>query len=601
MKNFLWLLVFTASAVNAASCEGNFTTISAIQGSGNKSPITGQEITVHAQVTGLFTATGGLGGFFIQSIQPDDNPVTSEGLFIHTGDWQPQLSTGQVITVTGTVSEQHDLTQLTAIKRIELCQDDKLLPEAAAIELPLDSIDLEHFENMRVKLAQPQTITDIYQYVKFGEITVSSERLFSPTTLVAPGIAAAHLEDMQGQDQLVIDDGRLQAYAQPWQVGADSRSPVHVNNPVRLGYSVEAVGILNYVFGRYKLQPTELLKIRPQTNMRAVQPDRPDGNLVLATFNIENWFTDLDDGKGVCGLSKTMGCRGAKNAQDQQRQLAKIVTVINSLNAAVMGLQELQNNSEQSLHSLVSALNEAAGYSKWSYINAGVLGTDIIKVGFIYQPEAVKPEGDYAILDRNTLPEFADHRNRVVLAQTFKHLISNQLFSMATVHLKSKGCRDATGLDADQKDGQGCYNATRKRAAEQISAWLNTDPTGQKASMSLVVGDFNSYQKEDPIVAFEQAGFSNLAKVLLGLENWTTSYRGKVGTLDYILANKAAAQEVTGITQWHINADEIRDFGYESSPLAAGVEKPDNFYQMSPFASSDHDPIIVGLQLVKDP
>lgn len=594
-------MAFTVNLVNANICEGDFTPISTIQGSTDKSPLVGQELAVRAIVTGVFTEAGGLDGFFIQSAQPDNNQATSEGLFIHTGAWQPAIKVGQEIAVTGVVSEQHDLTQLTAIRRIKICQNDKPLPPAVVISLPLESVNLEHYENMRVKLAQPQTITDIYQYIKFGEMMVSSERLFSPTTLVSPGIAAAHLEEMQAQNQLIIDDGRLQAYAQPWQVGADSRSPVSVSNPLRLGYAAEATGILNYVFGRYKLQPTQVLKIHPQTNMRVVQPDRPEGDLLVATFNVENWFTDLDDGQSSCGLSKTMGCRGAKSKQEQQRQLAKLVTVISSLDAAVMGLQELQNNSEASLKTLVLALNEAAGHPKWSYINTGVLGTDVIKVGFIFQPKLVHPQGDFAVLDRNILADYADHRNRVVLTQTFKHVLSEQLVNIATLHLKSKGCRDAIGLDEDQKDGQGCYNATRKLAAEQISTWLNSDPTDQKATMTLVLGDFNSYQMEDPIVAFEQAGFSNLAKVFLGLENWTTSYRGKVGSLDYILANKAVAQIVTGITQWHINADEIRDFGYEMSPLAAGVDKPDNFYQVSPNASSDHDPIIVGLQLVNKP
>ncbi len=482
-------MVFTVGAVNASACEGDFTAISAIQGSGYISPMIDQEVIVKAIVTGIFTATGGLDGFFIQSVQADKNPSTSEGLFIHTGAWQPEISTGELITVKGVVSENFDF---------ERCQEVLPLPEAVTIELPLDSVDLEHLENMRVKLSQPQTVTDIYQYIKFGEITVSSERLFSPTNLVSPGMAANHLKEMQAQDQLIIDDGRLQAYAQPWQVGADSSTPVNANNPIRLGYTVEAEGILNYSFGQYKLQPTKPLKFKSQANRRTAEPDRPDGDLLLATFNIENWFTDLDDGMNACGPAKNMGCRGAKSSEEQQRQLAKLVNVIGTMNAEVMGLQELQNNSKESIDSLVSALNDDAGYSKWSYIDTGILGTDAIKVGLIFQPETIQPQGDFAILDSNTLPGFADNHNRVVLAQTFKHLASDKLFSMATVHLKSKICREASGMDENQNDGQSCYNATRKRAAEQISTWLNSDPTGQQAKISLVVGDFNSYQKEDP-------------------------------------------------------------------------------------------------------
>ena len=84
---------------------------------------------------------------------------------------------------------------------------------------------------------------------------------------------------------------------------------------------------------------------------------------------------------------------------------------------------------------------------------------------------------------------------------------------------------------------------------------------------------------------------------ILGVENWTTSYRGNVGSLDYNMVNKALAQKATGVTQWHINADEIRHFGYRTSPLTDGIDRPQSFYQASPFSSSDHDPVMAGFEL----
>ncbi|MCX7543789.1 ExeM/NucH family extracellular endonuclease [Marinicella gelatinilytica] len=600
MKLLLFCLLIFVESTYAADCDGTFTSIAVIQGQQDKSPLLNQKVVVKAVVTGVFTETGGLDGFFVQSMQPDNDLNTSEGLFIYTGRWQPDVTQGDVVAISGRVSELHDLTQLQAIEGITLCESQHNLPEPKNIQLPLDDFNLENVENMRVTVTGA-IITDIYQYLKFGELTVSSERMFSTTTLVEPGLAVPPLMAFQQRDQLVIDDGRLQAYARPFSVGEDGQASVAADNPIRTGYMLDAVGVLNYAFGQYKLQPTQALKISPQSNFREQQPDRPNGNLTVATFNIENWFTDFNDGSDQCGNIKGMGCRGARNELEQRRQLAKLVTVINRLDAAAIGLQELQNNQNESLQRLVEALNETAEFNKWAYINAGQLGQDVIKVGIIYQPQLVEPQGEYALLNSESLPEYEDHRNRVVLAQTFQHNNSQQLFTLASLHLKSKGCRDAVGLDMAQKDGQGCYNPTRSKAAQQIVNWLDTDPTNMGAELRLVVGDFNSYQKEDPIVVFEKAGYVNLAQEFLGVENWTTSYRGKVGSLDYIMVNKALAEKASGVTQWHINADEIRDFGYRISPLAEGIARPVSFYQASPFSSSDHDPVIAGFELSLKP
>lgn len=596
MKTLLLCLLLFVNTTYAADCEGDFKTIAEIQGAGHQSPLLDEKLTVQGVVSGVFMNSGQLDGFFIQSLTPDQNADTSEGLFIYTGQWQPEVQSGDVVMVSGIVSELYDLTQLRAITHLSLCGQNNELPQATHIELPFDDLNLETLENMRVNV-KGAVITDVYQYLKFGEISVSSERIFSGTNLVDPGEVVEALEISQNRDRLVIDDGRLQAFAKPFAVGRNGETTVSADNPMRTGYTVDAVGVLNYVFGQYKLQPTEAVKINPQSNLRDLKPDRPMGDFTLATFNMENWFTDYNDGSDRCGLIEGMGCRGAKNEQEQQRQLQKLVSVINQIDTSVIGLQELQNNAQQSLRMLVDALNQNIQPEKWAFIDAGQLGQDVIKVGLIYQPQQVQPVGDYALLNQKTLPEFEDHRNRVVLAQTFKHMGSEQLITVASLHLKSKGCRDAAGEDLAQQDGQGCYNPTRTRAAQHIIHWMNQDPTGMGAELQLIVGDFNSYQKEDPIKVFEKSGYINLAREFLGVENWTIAYRGKVGSLDYIMANKEASKYAMGVTQWHINSDEIRQFGYQLSPLADGIERPARFYQNNPFSSSDHDPVLAGFQL----
>ena len=46
-------------------------------------------------------------------------------------------------------------------------------------------------------------------------------------------------------------------------------------------------------------------------------------------------------------------------------------------------------------------------------------------------------------------------------------------FTVIANHFKSKGC-PGTGADADQNDGQGCFNATRTAQANRLLTWINS-------------------------------------------------------------------------------------------------------------------------------
>jgi uncharacterized protein len=84
-------------------------------------------------------------------------------------------------------------------------------------------------------------------------------------------------------------------------------------------------------------------------------------------------------------------------------------------------------------------------------------------------------------------------------------------------HLKSKGsaCGDNIAPippDPDLFDGQGNCNLTRLYAANEMMAWLAGDPTGVNDYDVLILGDLNSYAKEDPITAILDAGYTNCSK-----------------------------------------------------------------------------------------
>ncbi len=75
-----------------------------IQGTTRTSPLAGRTVTdVAGIVTGVRTY-GSSRGFWIQDPTPDNDPATSEGVFVFTSS-APKVAVGDSVAVTGTVSE----------------------------------------------------------------------------------------------------------------------------------------------------------------------------------------------------------------------------------------------------------------------------------------------------------------------------------------------------------------------------------------------------------------------------------------------------------------------------------------------------------------
>ncbi|MDO5735520.1 MAG: hypothetical protein Q4P15_03505, partial [Propionibacteriaceae bacterium] len=176
--------------------------------------------------------------------------------------------------------------------------------------------------------------------------------------------------------------------------------------------------------------------------------------------------------------------------------------------------------------------------------------------------------------------------------QTFKHKASGETVNVSINHLKSKG--SACAGDPDLGDGAGNCNITRTNAAERLVEFMDTDPTNQDVKRSIVLGDLNSYDHEDPIDAIRAAGYSDLMKKYGGEYAYSYVFNGQIGYLDYAMANKAAEADVTGTAAWHINADEATLLDYVLSFKAPNEQA---LWEPTPYRSSDHDPVIVGMQL----
>ena len=221
-------------------------------------------------------------------------------------------------------------------------------------------------------------------------------------------------------------------------------------------------------------------------------------------------------------------------------------------------------------------------------------------MGLIYQPGAVTPLGAAAVLDKSDDDRFNSDVQRPSLAQTFRTNDSGATFTPVINHLKSKGSSAGADGDTDSGDGQGLSNATRTAAAEALADWLATDPTGHGDSGFLILGDLNAYAQEDPLQALEQGaddidGTADDFANLVADTTYSYSFDGQWGALDHALANGTLSDLVAGAGKWHVNADEPTVLDYNTEFKSVG--QVNSFYAADAFRSSDHDPVLVGLNL----
>jgi len=606
--------VKAAHAAVLGVCGDPATFLHDVQGSGGASPIVGGTVTVEAVVVGDFQPNDGdafhsdLGGFYLQEEDgdADDSEATSEGVFVYAPA-APDVHIGDVVRLRGKVSEYFGLTEVGDVSGLVVCATNAAPPTPTTVVLPVASPDaFEQVEGMSVVLPGPLTISEFFNFDRYGEMQLTAPtgplaangRSFQPTAVHAPDDAGATFisDALAGLPlrRITLDDGRTVQNPDPARhpdAGAFS-----LTNRLRGGDTLEdVVGIMDQRYDLYRIQPTAGATYRA-ANPRPATPAAVGGDVHVAGFNVHNEFTTLDTGSPVCGPTGGQACRGADTAEEFARQRAKIVAALAILDADIVGLTEIQNPSvsgpDSALLDLVSGLDDAAGAGAYAAIDTGAIGTDAIKVALVYRPAVVTPVGDYAILDSTVDPDFLDTRNRPALAQTFEANATGQRFTVVVNHLKSKGsdCDDLG--DPDTGDGQGNCNITRTRAAEALVRWLATDPTGSYDPDVLLVGDYNSYDHEDPIAALLAGGYTDLLGSFQGEHAYTYVFDGLLGYLDYGLGSSSLTPQVTGTTAWHINADEPDLLDYDMTfkqPAQNALFEPD------PYRASDHDPVLVGL------
>jgi predicted extracellular nuclease len=626
----------TATVTVLAACAvGSSTAISQVQGIGETSPFAaaGQTATVQGVVVGDYEGgTGTLSGFYLQDDEPNRDPAASEGIFVFEANGANSVNLGDVVQVTGPVSEFQGQTEITATTIASCGTTATVAPTVVALPVAPSTIVngetvsyLERFEGMLVRFEQKLYVTEIFHLGQFNEITMSaSGRLPVPTAVTTFGPAAQAQEAANQLNRILVDDNRQDPPGTP-DCGttdptkcdpdpvyfAENGLPLSASNTLRGGDTATGVtGVMTYTGGGYSSSPSsyrvrtlgamnpDLMPGTPNipsfdtANPRPTTPPTVGGRLKVVGMNVLNFFLSRDDGSITCGVGNLQECRGWDMTGELKRQQDKLNAALMTINADVVGFSELENTAGvDPLGDIVSRLNASLQMPVYDYINTGTVGTDAIKVGIMYRRDKVTPDVGGFFVDNNPV------HNRAPLAQSFFENQTGEKFTVVVNHFRAKSCTgSSTGLNADQGDGQGCNNAYRTAQAQATTDWVkNTVLPAVGDPDVLLIGDFNAYANEAPIKLFEANGYTNLVKSFQGMNAYSYVFNGEWGYIDQALASASLLPRVTGAADFHINADEPTALDYNLNFKTTNAQSI--LYAQDMYRIADHDPVFIGLSL----
>ena len=610
-------------------------------GDGDDSQLINQTVETKGVVTAAYPKgenanLKGLEGFTIQTPGTggtwDPARTASDGLFVFMGKSSATMpSIGDCVVVKGKVAEYSGVKNATAATQ-SLTQ---LLPQSITAATDCDPVkptelsgvptqdQMEALESMLVLPKDTWTITDNYKTNRYGtlSLTPGTEVLRTATDVVAPGAPAQAYEAENAAKTIDLDDASTTDLTNFKQNGHKERYAYLANGaPARVGYHVTFTKpvVLESRFGSFVFQPTQMTAGNPDRSPVTITGERPaapsvSGDTKVATFNVLNYFSDLGENEPGCKgyedrdhkyvTDKNCKLRGAWSSQAFANQQTKIVQAINTIDADVVALEEIENpvasgvstDRDGALKSLVNALNAAAGSEVWAYVpspSTVPANEDVIRIAFIYKKAKIAPVGDSVIYDDPAYTGLA----RQPLAQEFKPITDanheGKNFVVIANHFKSKGSapKNLSGAEAaantDNGDGQGNSNGVRVKQARALATFaqrFNGTPT-------LLVGDFNAYTMEDPLKVLTDAGWAHES----GHGDSSYVYGGRSGSMDHVFANSAAHPLITEVKSWAVNAQESIAFEYSRANYNAYLA----FEADNPYRASDHNPEIIGLNLI---
>ncbi|MFF2193484.1 endonuclease/exonuclease/phosphatase family protein [Streptomyces sp. NPDC058157] len=587
------LLAGTADAAEGA-VSADPVRIHDIQGTTRISPLNGKAV---ADVQGIVIGvrTYGSRGFWIQDPDADDNPATSEGIFVFTSS-APTVAVGDAVKVSGTVGEyvpggaasgNQSVTQI-AKPTVTVLSSGNALPEATVVNeysVPAEyapagdpaaggSINGLTLEPSRYAL-------DYYESLEGMNVRIGNSRVVGATdpyaemwvtvkgwenTLKRGGTLYGSYESQ--------NTGRLQVQ----QLAPLAQQPFPVANVGdRLTGTTEGPLDFNQ-FGGYTLAARTLGTVKAGTLAPEKTKAQSPGELAVATYNVEN----LDP----------------SDPQEKFDNLAKAV-VQNLASPDIVALEEIQDDNgakndgtvsaEETIEKFTAAIAAAGGPAyQWRSISpennkdGGEPGGNIRQV-FLFNPARVSFT-DRAAGDAVTATGVAKENGKAALthspgridpanpawADSRKPLAGEFVFRGRTVfvianHFSSKGGDE--GLTSQHQPPVRKSEDKRLLQAQAVNTFVKEILAADKNADVLALGDINDFEFSNTAKALEDGGVLYSAiKSLPKAERYSYVYQGNAQVLDQILVSPA-----------------IKNYAYDSVHINAEFS----------VQNSDHDPQVL--------
>lgn len=571
----------TQQSSPAARSGGESLIIGQIQGKQHRSPYDGQTVT---NILGVVTAVRG-DGFFIQDPKPDGDPGTSDGVFVKPAgycdpdkgnlillpkavvrEFNPVGVGENSLTITNLVAEKCNLQEKSFPIPLPLViGEGGRVPPSEIIENDTrgyvnrdntydpDEDGLDFYESLEGMLVQVNNAIAVSTKDGHRNVSVVGDNGKFTNPLSIEGFMVIREGDFNPERLLLDDDFIVMPNIQ---VGARFTEPI--------------IGIIDYNFGEYNLEPTQRLVYSQATpKAQSVPQAAKQGELSVVTYNVEN----LDP------IARPD--RLAKLADEVVHKLAS---------PDLLALQEIQDNdgvmdsritsASETIKAIISAI-KAAGGPTYLWVNidpvddadGGVPGGNIRPV-ILYRADRgietigwnpARSDQQFSIKSQNGQILLSNNPARLGIGNYFFNGSRKPLlvqFSYAgpslfviNSHLKSKsedgplyGEMQPPPLETlKQRIGQAQF------IARIISQILATEPSAK----IILLGDLNDFPWTEPLQALEGSSMQNLILKLPENERFTYSHSGMGQVLDHILVSSSLADAVLDFKVMHLNTIQL--------------------------------------------
>ncbi|MEW2272387.1 endonuclease/exonuclease/phosphatase family protein [Streptomyces griseofuscus] len=558
-----------------------------IQGTTRLSPYAGQKVT---DVPGIVTATrtyGSSKGFWFQDTTPDDNPATSEGIFVYTSS-APKVAVGDSVTVTGTVSEyvpggvasgEQSVTEITK-PTITTVSTGNAVPAPVVIDAKSvpsrytpqgdtangGSINNLPLQPEKYALDYYESLEGMNVQVKDAHVVTATDRYAELWVTVKPH---EHHDSRGGTVYGSYDSqntGRLQIQS----LGATADFPKANVGDTLTGTTTGPLDFNQY--GGYTLVAGQIGTLKSGGLQRETTEKQTGKQLAVATYNVEN--LDPSD--------KTFDQHAA-------------AIVHNLQSPDIVSLEEIQDNNgatddgtvdaSVTVNKLIDAIVAAGGPKyDWRSIDpvndkdGGEPGGNIRQV-FLFNPERVsfvdRAGGDsttaVGVVKEHGKAQLTASPGRIdptsaAWEDSRKPLVGQFVFQGKTVfvianHLISKGGDQS--LTAQYQPVTRSSETQRHAQAQEINAFVKDLLKVQKNANVLALGDMNDFEFSGTAKILEGDGeLWSAIKSLPKSERYTYDYEGNSQVLDQILISPAVRRDSFQYDSVHINSefnDQISD------------------------------------------